>query len=141
MDDALIRDLLVRIRTFTHVVHDRARRELPPAFTLQDMHLVKALISEGPMPQHRLADVVCLSKGAVSQAVSRLADEGLLERRRDPSDARVQWVHPTARLDAMRQEMEGHMTGLFADLFEDWSDADARRFLVLLDGLIERARA
>ncbi|MGB1587063.1 MAG: MarR family winged helix-turn-helix transcriptional regulator [Thermoplasmatota archaeon] len=140
MDDALIRDLLVRIRTFTHVVHDKARQELPPAFSLQDMHLVKALISDGPLPQHRLAEVLGLSKGAVSQSVTRLVEAGLLERRRDTQDGRVQWVHPTPQLHAMRQEMEGRMTDLFADLFADWSDADAARFIGLLDQMIERAR-
>ncbi|MGB0652034.1 MAG: MarR family winged helix-turn-helix transcriptional regulator [Thermoplasmatota archaeon] len=140
MDDETVRGILLRLRTFTHVMHDRVRQEAPPGLSMQHMLLLKTLIEAGPQPQGRLVEHLGVTKGAVSQAVGQLEAAGLVERRKDETDGRIQWVHPTAKADAKREQVEGRMTALFADLFDTWSDQDAQRFADLLDGLIERAK-
>lgn len=135
-----MREVMLRFRGVTHALHERVRRQAPVDLSFQDLHLMKALMEGGPQTQGRLADVLALSKGAISQAVTRLEGEDLVERQRDANDGRVQWVHLTAKAERMRDHVEAHMSALFADLFQDWSDDDARRIIRLLDDMIVRAR-
>ena len=140
MDENLVRELLVRIRGFTHVIHERFQQELPPGISMPQMLLMKALIAAGPMTQNQLVDALGLSKGAVSQTVSQLEASGFLERRKDEHDGRLQWVHLTPAAHQHREMLEVRMAGVFADLFQDWADDDARRLMGLMEDMMARAK-
>lgn len=141
MDEEKVRAVLAQTRGFTHVIHERIRRQLPDGLNMQHMMLMKALVTDGPQPQGHFADLLGLSKGGVSQIVSRLEAEGMVERRRDPDDARVQWLHLTPEASSRADEMEARMASLFADLFQDWDDADADRLIGLMQAMMLRARS
>lgn len=138
MDASVAQGILVRIRTFTHAMQDRMRHHAPPGLGMPHLLVMKALIVEGPMAQGHLAERLGISKGSASQTVSTLVDAGLVVRRRDPNDARIHIIAPTAQAESMRRDIEAQMADLFADLFADWSDDDAARMMAMLDGLIER---
>lgn len=132
--------ILTRLRAFSLAVHERIRHEAPPGFGMQHMLIMKTLATDGPVKQGDLAPRLGISKGAISQTVTTLEDRGLVQRRRDTDDGRIQWVHLTSAAEAFKAQTEGKLAALFADLFEDWTDDDARRMKALLDGLLQRAR-
>ncbi len=133
--------LLIRLREFSHALHERARREAPEGFGMQHLLVMKILATEGPQKQTDLAGLLGISKGAASQTLRGLEEGGFIERRRDEGDARVHWIHATDRARRFKAELEDRMSALFQDVFQDWGDDDVRRMGQMLDGLIERARA
>ncbi len=141
MDNADVQAILTRIRAFSLAIHERIRQEVPPGFSMQHMLIMKTLANDGAVKQGDLVNRLGISKGAVSQTVSSLEERGLVERRRDAQDGRIQWVHLTPAAQAFKTQTEGRMATLFADLFDQWSDDDAQRMIDLLDRLVERARA
>lgn len=140
MDDAAVHSILMRFRTFSFAMHDRVRHETPDGLGMQHVMVMKALAEHGAMPQGDLVDLLEITKGAVSQTVSQLEKKRFVERRKDPNDGRVQWVHPTNKSTRLKEELEHTMTGLFRDVFRNWTDDDAKRVAQLLDDLIERAK-
>lgn len=141
VDDDAVLGILRRLRTLDVAMHDCIRAQAPEGLGLQHMLTIRTLVTEGAMPQGRLAERLGLSKGGASQIVSRLEAQGLVERRRDADDARVQWVHITEATAALRDGMEARLTATFRDLFQGWTDGDARRMEGLLDALTARAKA
>lgn len=141
MDDAGIHAILIRLREATSALHERVRREAPEGFGMQHMLILKDLAVHGSLKQSDLATTLGISKGAVSQTLTVLEDRGFIERRRDESDARSQWIHMTDRARQFKSGMEKRMTGIFQDVFQDWTDDDAARMQGMLDGIIERAKS
>ncbi len=130
----------MRLRAISHAMHERVRRFAPPGMGMQHMLTMKTLAVEGPVSQSRLADVLGISKGAVSTTVAGLEAAGFVTRTRSPDDARIVIVAATDKAASIKDRIEEPVTDMFRDLFEDWTDRDAQRTLRLLDGLIERAR-
>lgn len=58
------------------------------------------LVTHGPMPSYRLADLLGVSTSAVTPLVDRLERGGFLERRAYPQDRRVTLLAATATGDA-----------------------------------------
>lgn len=55
-----------------------------------------AIEREGPLRQRDLATHMLIARYSISRLVDRMEQEGLVERRECPHDARGQLVHPTA---------------------------------------------
>jgi DNA-binding MarR family transcriptional regulator len=53
------------------------------------------------MMQEELADVLCLEKSSLSRVLNVLERRELIERRRDPEDARRRRIHPTQKADEL----------------------------------------
>ncbi|MGD8368299.1 MAG: MarR family transcriptional regulator [Desulfobacterales bacterium] len=64
---------------------------------LSDFAVLEALLHKGPLPVNTIGKKVLLTSGSISTAVNRLANKGLVRRRRDPADGRVFLVHLTER--------------------------------------------
>jgi len=56
--------------------------------TVTDMQVVESLASTGPMTAGQLAELTGLTTGAITGMLNRLEEAGLVQRERDPNDAR-----------------------------------------------------
>jgi MarR family 2-MHQ and catechol resistance regulon transcriptional repressor len=62
---------------------------------LSDFGVLEALLHKGPLPVSAIGQKVLLTSGAMTAAVDRLEDRGLVERVNDPSDRRARIVQLT----------------------------------------------
>ncbi|MDZ4721220.1 MAG: MarR family transcriptional regulator [Roseiflexaceae bacterium] len=71
----------------------------------QEMILMRLWEQEG-QTQTQLAEQLCVEPPTVTRMIQRMETEGLLERRPDPEDARIQRVFLAPSGRALRQQIE-----------------------------------
>jgi DNA-binding MarR family transcriptional regulator len=96
-------------------------------------HIVlKTLATAGPMRASDLAGCIQSDPSTVSRQVAALVKEGLVERQADPADGRASLLALTPRAASVIAEHDEVRLRHFADMLEDWSERDLRRFSSLL---------
>lgn len=96
-------------------------------------NVLKCLHNEGPMRAGAVAEVLRSDPSTVSRQVATLVREGLVERRSDPDDGRASLLVLTPKADAVLADSDRGRLEHFANMLQDWSDTDLRRFAALLD--------
>jgi DNA-binding MarR family transcriptional regulator len=81
-----------------------------------------------------LADAVGLSPGAVTTALDRLEQHGLIRRARDSADRRRVTVEPTEKANRAAWEAYGPLGEMGAPLIAELSDADLAKVIRFLQG-------
>ena len=81
-----------------------------------------------------LASAVGLSPGAVTTALDRLEQRGLVRRTRDPEDRRRVMVEPTEEANRAAWEAYGPLGEMGAPMIEQMSDKDLRTLIRFLRG-------
>ena len=83
------------IRHFSRLIMQLQKLEKQPRvfgdagpLTPSEIHTVEAIGSEGGVPMSELADRLQITKGAVTQMVSRLEDKRMVRRGPNPNDSR-----------------------------------------------------
>ncbi|WP_284646303.1 MarR family winged helix-turn-helix transcriptional regulator [Paenibacillus silviterrae] len=88
--------------------------------TLSVLH---TLSRKSPMRLTELTATEQITQSAITQLVTRLERDGLVERRSDPSDGRVVLVHITQEgakiIDSRRSERIAHLSKLFERLTQE----------------------
>ncbi|MET7398662.1 MarR family transcriptional regulator [Dactylosporangium sp. NPDC005572] len=114
--------------------------DTPGGLSLSQAAALHTLDTEPPLSQQELADRLGLEKSSVSRLVGDLERRGLLERRRDADNRRLNQLRLT---DAGRAAHHG-LAGSFHGQFEQWSaglTAEERDALVRgLSALLRVAR-
>lgn len=78
----------------------------------------------GPQRISRMAVYETITQPAMSTAINRLQDDGLVVRQPDPADARAQLVALTDRGRQMLAEYRGQVAGVLQPKLDALSDAD-----------------
>lgn len=92
----------------------------------QDL-LLLAIWDEPGLRQSALAARLAVEPPTVTRMVQRLERSGLIERRRDPHDARVLRIHPTPRSRLLEGAVRRAWQETDARLISGMGDADAER--------------
>lgn len=79
-----------------------------------------------------LAAHYLLDKSTVSRQIAALEKMGLVERRPDPADHRVQVLHPTHAGSVMLANAQASRLAAYQERLKDWSSEDLDRFAALL---------
>ncbi|GAA2792170.1 MarR family winged helix-turn-helix transcriptional regulator [Streptomyces showdoensis] len=79
-----------------------------------------------------LAAHYLLDKSTVSRQVGGLEKLGLVERRPDPDDHRVQVLHPTERGTRLLASTQASRQAAYEERLKDWSPDDLARFAAYL---------
>ncbi|MEU8757865.1 MarR family transcriptional regulator [Streptomyces sp. NPDC048659] len=79
-----------------------------------------------------LATHYLLDKSTVSRQVGTLEKLGLVERRPDPDDHRVQVLHPTERGTRLLASTQASRQAAYDERLKDWSAEDLSRFAAYL---------
>ncbi|MET9503467.1 MarR family winged helix-turn-helix transcriptional regulator [Streptomyces sp. NPDC006259] len=101
---------------------------LHPELSLVSYTLLGHLEDSGGCRATDLAAHYALDKSTVSRQVSALERSGLIERRQDPADHRVQVLHLTgAGRDILAQVTESRRAA-FRERLAEWPERDLERF-------------
>jgi DNA-binding MarR family transcriptional regulator len=99
---------------------------------------LSVVVFGGPVTLGRLAAAEQVRPATISGIVSGLEDDGLVRRRRDARDGRVQWVHASAKGRRVLARARRRRIGALASRLEHMSDAELATLLEAAR-LIERA--
>ncbi|MCC2596970.1 MarR family winged helix-turn-helix transcriptional regulator [Pusillimonas sp. MFBS29] len=87
----------------------------------------------------RLAHVAALDAPRTSRAVGSLCRKGLLERRRDPDDARTVHISVTQRGRSLYHELMPLVASLNEVIFQDLDSGELQALGAMLDRIVSRA--
>lgn len=90
---------------------------------------------ENGLTQADLARRAWVRPATLSAALQRLEEEGFIERRPDPADARISRVYLTAKGEATRRQAEAVWQEVEAELRAILSEEERGRLLMLLEKL------
>lgn len=108
-------------------------RELSPLGLSHGRYLyLFGLYLEDGRSQQSLADALAFDKAAVTRALSRLEQDGFIERRRNPGDRRVISVYLTEQGRKLRPQMESALAAAIRDITAHLPEAKARQLRHLL---------
>ncbi len=96
---------------------------------------------EPGMTQKALADTLGIAAPTLSVSVRRMEAAGLVERRADEHDARVQRLYLTAEGEEMQSRCDKGRLFMTEAQFADFSDEDIRTLQALLDRMIDNLDA
>lgn len=99
-----------------------------PELSLVSYTLLGHLETSGGCRATDLAAHYALDKSTVSRQVTALERSGLVERRPDPADHRVQVVRLTAAGRSILAEVTERRRAAFGERLADWREEDLRRF-------------
>lgn len=130
------RDAALRIVETSRLLRALVEQRLRPyGMTRAQFATLSRLDAQDGLAQHEVADALEVQPIAMVRLVDQLSAEGLVERRNDPADRRVNRLFITARGRARITELEGFKTALGAELFEGIGEDDIRQALSTLDRL------
>ncbi len=96
------------------------------------------IVKHHPTPPGEIIAQLGIDKSALSRQLRVLKDLGFVTSEPDPGDGRASLYAPTEatveRMTSIRRETQS----LYADVFEDWSDADVAQFVRLLGEFNDR---
>ncbi|WP_314412941.1 MarR family winged helix-turn-helix transcriptional regulator [Streptomyces kroppenstedtii] len=124
----------VAIETIHHEMTAFARRarasagRLHPELSLVSYTLLGHLEESGGCRATDLAAHYALDKSTVSRQVAALEAAGLIERRADPQDQRVQALHLTAAGTEILAQVTASRRVAFRERLAGWPEEDLRRF-------------
>ncbi|MFI6873707.1 MarR family winged helix-turn-helix transcriptional regulator [Streptomyces sp. NPDC050400] len=112
-----------------------------PELSLVSFTLLSHLDEQGGCRATDLAAHYALDKSTVSRQVSALERAGLVARRVDPDDHRVQVLHPTAAGAEILAQVTVSRRQMFGERLADWAEDDLTRFARYLERYNEASRA
>ncbi|MFE2578551.1 MarR family winged helix-turn-helix transcriptional regulator [Streptomyces sp. NPDC059378] len=108
-----------------------------PELSLVSYTLLGHLEEMGGCRATDLAAHYALDKSTVSRQVAALERAGLIERRQDPEDHRVQVLHVSAAGRGILHQVTQRRRAAFRERLADWPEEDLERFA----GYLERYNA
>ncbi|MFF3491955.1 MarR family winged helix-turn-helix transcriptional regulator [Streptomyces sp. NPDC002795] len=125
--EAAVETIQRELTSFARRARATAAR-MHPELSLVSYSLLAHLDERGGCRATDLAAHYALDKSTVSRQVATLQRAGLVIRRVDPDDHRVQVLHPTeAGADLLRQ-VTVNRRQIFGDRLADWPEEDLERF-------------
>ncbi|BFR48495.1 MarR family transcriptional regulator [Nitratidesulfovibrio sp. HK-II] len=105
-------------------------------FHKAEIHLIEMIGQNPGVTAWQIADILKVTKGAVSQLSTKLLNKEVLEKRYHPNDSRVHELYLTALGWKAYEEHERHEMALVGDILsrlEKMSDNDVEAFASVVD--------
>ncbi|MFV2121303.1 MarR family winged helix-turn-helix transcriptional regulator [Streptomyces sp. Act-28] len=109
-----------------------AAARLHPELSLVSYTLLAHIHDRAGCSATDLAVHYLLDKSTVSRQLASLERTGLVERRPDPDDHRVQVLHPTAKGRRVLASTQADRRAAYEERLRDWSADDLARFAAYL---------
>lgn len=132
---------LVMMRSI-HAIIRRADIELQQCgLTTTDFRLLEALLHKGPLPVNVLGPKVRLTAGAISVAVDRLLERGLVTRVEGERDRRIRTVALTEEGESVIRPVYLRHSALLEKVFEPLNEAQREAMETMLKQIGRNADA
>ncbi len=119
-------------KAYQHVNQAAKQRLAPYGVTPVQFALLNVLWAEDGLSGADLGVRLQLDSATITGVIDRLAHIGLVERRPDPVDRRINRVHLTVRGSALQAPLSREIEQFNAEFFGKFSPADARRLQTML---------
>lgn len=103
--------------------------------------ILDAASIEDGLSQRQIASRISIEGPPLTRHLDRMEAEGLVERRRDPHDRRIQRVYPTAAGARLYATLCPLVAALEQDLLADVPVAESETFARVLDHVLAHVRA
>lgn len=108
--------------------------------TMTQASVLMLLVHEGPQTMGNIAEQLGISRGAATQLLDGLTEQGLVERQQDETDKRIVYIvlsrDGSRRLKDMRERGGRHMS----DLFEFLDDNELSQVEAITEKLANKAK-
>lgn len=134
-------EIAARLRRSATLLHRRLRREAGDVLTPSQTSALAVIDRHGPLTLGALADHEGVSAPSITKIIGILEDDGLVERRPDPSDRRVSFVSTTAKGAGLVEESRRRKTAWLTSRIHELSPEQRRRLddaLDVLDALTQK---
>ncbi|WP_284528644.1 MarR family winged helix-turn-helix transcriptional regulator [Microbacterium sp. T2.11-28] len=102
---------------------------------------LRHLLAWGPMRPTALSEVLATGASYVSKIVRRLESDGLVERKKDPTDRRATLISLTPAGEEAARGVYALGDRMIAEVLAGWSPADVRRYTELTQRFVKDAIA
>lgn len=136
-------DLAARLRLAITRTARRLRQEAGGGLSPSLTAALATVERRGPLTPSELADIEHVKRPTATRLVTRLEEEGLVERAADPRDGRACLVSPSAAGRATLHEIRGRKTAYLAQRLDDLSAEDVaalERAADVLERVLEDGR-
>ncbi|GAA2299201.1 MarR family transcriptional regulator [Streptomyces kunmingensis] len=137
--DAAVESIQRELTSFARRARATAAR-MHPELSLVSFTLLSHLDEQGGCRATDLAAQFALDKSTVSRQVGALERAGLVMRRVDPDDHRVQVLLPTPAGAEILAQVTVSRRRMFGERLADWSAQDLTRFAAYLERYNEASR-
>jgi DNA-binding MarR family transcriptional regulator len=122
-------------KAYQHVSQAAKQRLAPYGVTPVQFAVLNLLWTEDGLSGAELGARLQLDSATMTGMLDRLASIGLIERRADLYDRRINHVHLTARSTSLQAPLSHAIEQLNAEFFGKFSPIDARRLQIMLANL------
>jgi len=132
-------------QAFAWVLHDvfrlfqrawnRRLRESGLGISSAQTRVLASLYREGGITQTELAEETEMEKAPLGRLLDRMEEQGLIERRPDPTDRRVRRVHLSTRVEALEPRMWEPASTMFQTALAGMSAEDVDALMALMSRL------
>jgi DNA-binding MarR family transcriptional regulator len=123
-----------------HVSHAFARRMEGRVVTVAEWVALRTLYRQPPMPPSRLAELMGMTRGAISKLSDRLIGKGLVHRLDSADDHRSHQLGLTPEGEALVPQLAAEADANDAEFFGHLSDGEREALETALRALIARWR-
>lgn len=106
------------------------RQWLKVSLSLVHLHVLTVLEGDGELSMTKLAEALDVSVASATGIVDRMAQRGLVERRREPDDRRVVLVHTTDDGSAVFRKLAEQRRQMLIPILDRMTDDELESFLV-----------
>jgi DNA-binding MarR family transcriptional regulator len=130
------RETGLRIVETSRILRGIVEQRLKPfGMTRAQFSTLARLDRQDGLAQHELAEALEVQPIAMVRVVDQLSAEGLVERRNDPADRRVNRLFITAAGRERTRALDGFKQSMGEELFDGFSEAEVIGLLEIFDRL------
>lgn len=129
------------MRVIKHALHSQLSKVLQDSpVSRAQLELLFVINREQPVSFKRLAETLSLTSGAISQLVEGLETSGLIERKTDSKDRRVQDLSLSKKGQAMFSSIESCHHEMIAEALASLTTSELKTFLTLETKIINNIK-
>ena len=130
----------IALNRATHAIDTPLRRQVEThGLTMKEFAVLEVLLHKGPLPVGEVGDRVLLTSGSMTYVLDKLEDEGLVLRRPDDEDRRIQIVRLTDAGHTLIEQVFPEHAVLIQTLMDDLSIHEKETLFRLLHRLRDSA--
>lgn len=125
-------------RTLVKKMSHEWNRKMGDTFSMTQFRTLYMLNQRGPQKAAELADILCVTSGAITGLADKLIEKGLVERQRSEDDRRVVYLRISDQGKLALEDLQEKQKETIALLFEGLPEEDILHLKRIFTTLLER---
>jgi DNA-binding MarR family transcriptional regulator len=121
-----------------HVSHGFARKVAGEGVTVAEWAIMRVMYGAGPLAPSRVAELMGMTRGAITRLADRLIAKGLLLREASETDGRAQTLRLTSKAERLVPRLAALADGNDAEAFAPLGAEECRALRAILEKSVAR---